>query len=272
MTMFSILIRVVSAAIVSLAVLSAPGLASEQQFDEQEALERSRAAIGTRLSDYELLKAGGGRTSLAAFRGKPLLISLIYTSCDHTCPMLTTRLAEVVEAARDVVGPDSFNVLTIGFDTRNDTPDRLRSFATERGIDDPRWTFAAGDAAAIKGLTRELGFTYYTTPRGFDHLAQTSVIDAEGVVHQQVYGASMQKTAVIEPLKRLIWDLEVGSSSVSGWLKGVKLFCTVYDPNTGQYQFEYSFFIGLFIGFLALGSVAVFVIQAWRQTNRSRRS
>lgn len=272
MSMFSRLIRVASAAIVSFAVLSATGLASEEQFDEQEALERSQAAIGARLSDQELLTADGGRTSLAAFRGKPLLISLIYTSCDHTCPTMTTRLAAVVEAARGAVGSDSFNVLTIGFDTRNDTPDRLRRFAAARGIDDARWSFAAVDDAAIKELTRELGFTYYATPRGFDHLAQTSVIDAEGVVHQQAYGASMQKTAVIEPLKRLIWDLEVNSSSLSGWVKGVKLFCTVYDPNTGQYQFDYSFFIGVFIGFLALGSVSVFVTQAWRQTNRLRRS
>jgi len=260
----------VSGTVLSLSLLwSVPALASDQEFDEQVALERSRAAVGTRLSDYELRDSRGGRTSLAVFRGKPLLISLVYTSCHHTCPMLTNRLGEVVKAARDVVGPDSFNVLTIGFDARNDTPDRLRSFAAERGIEDTRWMFAAMDEEAVEGLTRELGFAYFSSPRGFDHLAQTSVIDADGVVHQQVYGASMHQTAIIEPLKQLVWDLEADPSSFSGWLKGVKLFCTVYDPNTGQYQFEYSFFIGLFIGILALGSVAVFVIRAWRQTNRT---
>jgi len=244
--------------------------ASEQTFDEKAALERSQAAVGNRLSDYELLDSRGRRISLAAFRGKPLLISLVYTSCHHTCPMLTRRLAEVVNAAQNVVGSNSFNVLTIGFDTRNDTPDRLRRFAAERGIDDPHWTFAAVDALAVEGLTRELGFTYFPSPRGFDHLAQTSVVDAEGVVHQQVYGSWIHQTAIVEPLKQLVWDLEADPGSLSGWLKGVTLFCTVYDPNTGRYEFEYSFFIGLFIGILALGSLAVFVIRAWRQTSRSR--
>jgi len=244
--------------------------AEQTGFDEQAALKRSQAAVGRQLSDYDLLDAKGRRTTLGAFRGKPLLISLIYTSCHHTCPMLTTQLAAIVEEARGVVGADSFNVLTIGFDTRIDTPDRMRRFAAERGIDDSRWTFASADAVTVEALTRQLGFTYFQSPRGFDHLAQTSIIDAEGVVHQQVYGASMHQTAVIEPLKQLVWDLEADPSSFSGWLKGVKLFCTVYDPNSGRYQFEYSFFMGLFIGILALGSVAVFVIRSWRQTSRSR--
>jgi len=262
-------LAIVAALAVLVTLAGGTAHAAQESFDEDAALKESQAAVGTQLSDHELLDAQGRRTSLAAFRGKPLLISLIYTSCHHTCPMLTTRLADAVQAARDVVGSDSFRVLTVGFDTRNDTPDRLRSFAAERGIDDPRWTFAAVDAVTAEALTRELGFTYFPSPRGFDHLAQTSVIDAEGVVHQQVYGASLHPTAIVEPLKQLVWDLEADPTSFSGWLKGVKLFCTVYDPNTGRYEFEYSFFIGLFIGILSLGSAAVFVIRAWRQTNRS---
>lgn len=244
--------------------------AAARDFDEEQALARSRAAIGNMLSDHALLTAEGGRISLSDFRGKPLVVSLIYTSCHHTCPMLTNRLAEVAEAARGVVGPESFNVLTVGFDTRMDTPDRLRRFAAERGIDAPNWTFAAADPVTMDALTRELGFTYFPSPRGFEHLAQTSIIDTNGIVHQQVYGQALPLPALIEPLKRLVWDLEADPASLSGWLKGVKLFCTVYDPNTGHYEFEYSFFIGLFIGILALGSVAVFVIRAWRETGRAR--
>lgn len=254
----------------ALAVLRVgPAHATTQGFDEQAALERSRAAIGGVLADHPLLTSNGESISLAAFRGKPLLISLIFTSCHHTCPIMTTNLAAAVEAARDAVGAESFNVLSVGFDTRNDTPDRLRRFAVERGIDDPRWTFAAVDPPTIEALTRELGFTYFPSPRGFDHLAQTSVIDAEGVVHQQIYGETIPQPAIVEPLKQLVWEIEADPTTLSGWLKGVKLFCTVYDPNTGRYEFDYSIFIGIFIGLLALGSAAVFVIRAWRQTGRS---
>lgn len=250
----------------------APGFGSALagEFEEQAALDHSQAAMGRQLSDHTLLTAAGERTSMAAFRGKPLLISLIFTSCHHTCPTITTQLDTAVDAARDAVGRDSFNVLTVGFDTARDTPDRLRRFASDRGIDDPNWTFAAVDPPTIEALTRELGFTYYPSPRGFDHLAQTTVVDAEGRVHQQIYGAAIPQPTIVEPLKQLIWDLEADPSTLSGWLKGVKLFCTVYDPKTGRYEFDYSIFIGIFIGVLALGSALIFVVRAWRQTSRSR--
>ncbi|MDZ7840546.1 MAG: SCO family protein [Gammaproteobacteria bacterium] len=257
-----------AAAVMVLLAGAAPGMA--QEFDEKSALGQSRAAVGTQLSDHSLLTAAGERITLSSYRGKPLLISLIYTSCHHTCPMMTSQLALAVDAARKALGADSFNVLSIGFDTRNDTPDRMARFAAERGIDNSRWTFAAADPATVEALTRELGFTYFSSPRGFDHLAQTSVIDADGVVHQQIYGESIPQPAIVAPLKQLLWDLEADPTTLSGWVKGVKLFCTVYDPKTGLYEFDYSIFIGIFIGVLALGSAAVFVIRAWRQTGRSR--
>ncbi len=157
-------------AAVVVVLMAAASAAVAQEFDEKSALAQSRAAVGTRLADHSLLTAGGERIALSSFRGKPLLISLIFTSCDHTCPMMTSQLASAVEAARDAMGTDSFNVLSIGFDTRNDTPDRMARFAADRGIDDPRWTFAAADPDTIEALTRELGFTYFASPRGFDHL------------------------------------------------------------------------------------------------------
>jgi protein SCO1 len=255
----------------ALAVLLAGAApAAAQDFDEQAALNDSRAAVGTRLADHRLLTAGGEEITLSSFRGKPLLISLIYTSCHYTCPMMTSQLAVAVDAARDAVGASSFNVLSVGFDTRNDTPDRMARFAAERGINDPHWTFAATDPGTVEALARELGFTYFASPRGFDHLAQTSVINAEGVVHQQIYGESFPQPAIVEPLKQLVWDIEADPTTLSGWVKGVKLFCTVYDPKTGRYEFDYSIFLGIFIGVLALGSAAMFVIRAWRQTGRSR--
>ncbi|HSH43597.1 MAG TPA: SCO family protein [Arenicellales bacterium] len=264
-----------AAAALVCALLQALSTAAAQtagnEFDSDAALARSQAAVGNRLDNYELVDTSGRSLRLSEFRGKPLLVSLIYTSCDHVCPMLTTELAAAVDAAREVVGADSFNVLSIGFDTRFDTPERMRLFAASRGIDDPRWTFAAVDAATAGAIADQLGFTYVATPRGFDHLAQVSVVDADGVVHQQAYGASMHQTAIVEPLKRLVWNLETDGATLSGWLKGVKLFCTVYDPNSGRYEFEYSFFIGVVIGILAFTSGGVFVFRAWREGSRTPR-
>jgi protein SCO1/2 len=178
--------------------------------------------------------------------------------------MLTTHLANTVKIAREALGEDSFSVLTLGFDTPADTPERMASFARERGIELSGWHFASADVATVDAISRELGFVFRRTAAGFDHLAQTTVLDADGRVYAQVYGQSFDPPSLVEPLKQLVLGTPADARSFSGWLSGVRLFCTVYDPSSGRYRFDYSIFIALGVGLLSLGGVAVFVVRAWR--------
>lgn len=237
-------------------------------FAEKSALERSQAAVGTLVGDYWLVDSGGRSVNLATFRGRPAVISLIYTSCYHTCPMLTSHLAKVVEVAREALGEDSFSVLTIGFDTAIDTPRRMRMFAKKRDIGFSNWYFLSSDAATMEELTRDLGFTYFRSPKGFDHLSQTTVINAEGHVYRQVYGESFEAPTLVEPLKQLVFGEDADPTTLAGWLNGVRLFCTVYDPTSGRYRFDYSLFIAIAVGFVSLGSIGIFVVRAWRQPGK----
>ena len=64
------------------------------------------------------------------------------------------------------------------------------------------WTFASADAATIERLARDAGFTYFASPKGFDHITQTTIIDAAGRVMLQVYGEDFAPPLVVEPLLR----------------------------------------------------------------------
>ena len=236
------------------------------EFDDASALKYSQAALGNQVGDYSFRDRKGRSVKLSSFHGKPLVISLIYTSCYHTCPMITSHLARVVDIAREALGHDSFAVATIGFDTRVDNPERMRMYARERGIDVSDWWFLSTDAATIDQLVQDIGFIFFASPKGFDHLSQTTVLDAQGRVYRQVYGELLNPPSLVEPLKELVFGLEASGTSVSGWLKGLRLFCTIYDPNSGRYRFDYSIFISAIIGTLSLGAVGVFIIRAWRQS------
>ena len=233
-------------------------------YDEKAALALSQAAIGQTVGDYDFLDGSGKQITLESMRGKPLLISLIYTSCYHICPTITTNLAKNVDIAREALGDDSFSVLTIGFDTRNDTPDRMRLFAKQRSIDSDNWHFVSASADTMEDLAGDLGFSYFSTAKGFDHMIQASLIDADGKVYRQIYGMAPEPPALVEPLKEILYDKQVAASPIEGWINNIKLFCTVYDPATGRYHFDYSLFIGLGIGLLILGGIAWFIIVAWR--------
>jgi protein SCO1/2 len=233
--------------------------------DQTRALELSQSVIGKTTSDHRMSNQDGKPVSLSAYRGKPLVINFIYTSCYHTCPVMTVHLNNVVNVAREALGRNSFQVLTVGFDTGVDTPERMRLFATERGIKFDGWEFLSGDAVNVRAITSELGFSFAPSPKGFDHLAQTTVLDATGRVYRQVYGADFETQALVEPLKELVFGKPAARNGIDGWINGIRLFCTIYDPTTGRYRFDYSIFIMIAVGVLCLGSILVFIIRSWRE-------
>jgi protein SCO1/2 len=235
--------------------------------DRDEALRISQAAIGRRVSDHRLLDRNGRTARFGDFRGRPLVVNLIYTSCYHSCSVSTRYLGEIVEVAREALGENAFSVATIGFDGANDRPGRMAVYAARQGIDAPDWFFLSGDANTLQALVDELGFTYAASPKGFDHMAQVSLIDGNGRVYRQIYGDRFEPPALVEPLKELIWGLDPTAGTLDRWTNNVRLFCTIYDPSTGRYRFDYSIFVAIIIGSLCLAAIAVFIVRAWRENS-----
>jgi protein SCO1 len=245
-----------------LLMLALPAVA--ERLDDREALRVSQAAIGRTLGSYTLTDSNGEQFTLEQLRGRPAVLSLVYTSCYYVCSGLTLRLRDAVKIARDTLGEDSFSVVTVGFDTPNDTTERMHAFARERGVQVPGWRFASADAETMARLVRDVGFTYFPSPKGFDHVTQTTIIGADGSVVLQVYGAEFATPQLVEPLKKLVWGVNLDRTTLDGLVNTVKLFCTIYDPASGRYRFDYSLIVEIVAGALALGIAAAGILAALR--------
>lgn len=240
-----------------------------EKFTYTTALEISQKAIGNRLGDYSLIDSNGQPFRLSQLRGKPMVLSLIYTSCYQICPMTTRHLAEVVEKARAALGRDSFSVVAIGFDADVDTPAAMRHFARQQGIEDAGWKLLSIDKNDVAPLTQDVGLVYYPSARGFDHIIQTTVVDAQGKVYRQVYGQVFDTPLLIEPLKELVLGTPQPSDTfVSSMINKIRFFCTTYDPVRDGYYFDYSLFVGMFIG----ATIIAFIIGWMIKEIRYRRS
>jgi protein SCO1/2 len=236
-----------------------------QEYDKDSALAVSQGAIGMRLDDYQLRDTRGQAFDLARLRGRPLIVSMIYTSCHHVCPMITRSLVDTVDVAREALGDDAFSVVTIGFDWKVDSPERMRQFAKQQGaLKLEHWHFLAGDAQTIDALSTNLGFLFFPSAKGFDHLAQTTVVDRNGTIYRQLYGADLDTPVLVEPLKELVFDTPRSAGLVEHWVSTFRLFCTVYDPNSDRYRFDYSIFMTIAVGLLSLGAIATFIVHEWR--------
>ena len=239
------------------------------KIDEAQALALSQAAIGREVGDYVFRDTRGQRVRLADFRGRPLVISMIYSSCADVCPVITKTLEDVDAIARDALGDDAYTIVTIGFDVADDNPVRMQSYARQNGVPvSDHWLFLSGDLPSILGLSEDIGFQFFESPKGFDHLTQTTILDADGKVYRQIYGESFQTPHFVEPMKSLVFGTPTPFASLSDLINKVRLFCTVYDPTSDQYRFEYAIFFRMIVGGTIILSMMAF-IGKWLWKNRS---
>jgi protein SCO1/2 len=245
-----------------------PDDAVTQVFNEKEALKASQGAIGNRLGDYTFLDRSGRTVRLADYLGKPLVISLIYTHCPTVCAT-TTRSLSALKQSQDAFGADSFGVLTVGFDTENDTPEAMDFFAKRMDVNLPNWKFVSSDPDTIKKLSKDLGFTFLPSEfGGFNHITQTTFVDRKGKVFLHVYGEEFENKTLLDPLRDMIYSVNANTAKpeIESLLGKVKFFCTVYDAKTGKYRLDYSYLYATGLGILASLLIAWLILQEYRRS------
>jgi protein SCO1/2 len=243
------------------------------RLDERAALRESLAAVGRPLPELTLLDRRQRPVRLADYRGKPLLVSFIYTGCFQVCPTQTRALFEAVKGLDAMLGPQQFNVVSIGFNQPFDSPDALRSFARQHRIEHANWEFLSPPRERIEALTRAFGFSYVATPAGFDHVLGVTVVAPDGRIHAQVYGDRLRADQLGEPLRQLILNAPPAptTSALATMVERVRILCTVYDPDTGEYRYDFKLILELIGGALFFFSVLVYGLLEWRDQRRARR-
>ncbi|MCC6305790.1 MAG: SCO family protein [Rhodobacteraceae bacterium] len=250
-----------------------PAAAQAPKLDAEVAFEESQAAIGSQTGDHVLTDHTGRPLALAGLRGRPLVVSLVFTSCATVCPITTDHLRDLILEARRSLGPGSFDVLTFGFDASGDRPAQLAAFAgTHRLAGIPGWHVASADAATTAAFLAELGFSFRTAAGGFDHVTQTTILDAGGRVYRQVYGENFPMPMLVEPLKELVYGTATRSLAAADLWDRISFLCTVYNPRTGAYRFDYGIFFGIFFGGLSLVLTGVIILRLWLQRRRALRA
>ena len=109
----------------------------------------------------------------AALRGRPVVVTFIYSTCEDTCP----GQVQSIRGALDDLGRD-VPVIGVSVDPANDTP-RTRAGVPARAVDDrPDGLPARQPRGAAAACGRRSGSRRSATGR--DHSAYTVLVDGEG--------------------------------------------------------------------------------------------
>ncbi len=170
-----ILIALVLVAVFALGatVLAASGRDEEDGISAGSPFEGAVMPAGLRAPDFDLRTQDGERVAMRGLRGRPVLVSFLYTTCEDTCPVQ----AQTMRGALDDLGHD-VPVVAVSVDPANDTPRRARTFALKQGMQG-RMRWALGSAKQLQRLWRAYGVQPQS--RDAEHTASTVLLDGDGV-------------------------------------------------------------------------------------------
>lgn len=127
----------------------------------------------------EIKDQEGKRVEIDAFRGHPVIMSLFYSSCPYTCPVLIDALKRL-DQSLPVNKRDALRILLVSLDPENDTPEILKQKAMQHRLDLNRWKFMTTSEDSVREIAAVLDIPYRRTGKDFSHAPVLVLLDEEG--------------------------------------------------------------------------------------------
>jgi protein SCO1/2 len=144
----------------------------------------------------------GQAVGLDVHRGSKVLVTMFYSGCQATCPLIIDTL-RAVEHKLGATQRSQLRVLLISFDPERDTIEVLRELAATRRIDTRRWTVARADAAAVRRIAAALDIAYRRLPAGqISHANVITVLGTQGEILARSTELGAADAVLLEALRK----------------------------------------------------------------------
>jgi len=178
--------------------LGAVVLAAGSSDDDETSPNTFEGALmpkGLRAPDFQLRNQDGETVSMRSLRGRPVVVTFLYTTCEDTCPIQ----AQTVRGALDDLGHD-VPALAIAVDPPRDTPGRAQAFLAEQRATG-RIDFVLGSRAELRPLWK--GFAIQPQSVTEEHQARITLVDSRGFQRIGYPGAEATPERLAHDLRML---------------------------------------------------------------------
>jgi protein SCO1/2 len=160
---------------------------------------------GDLLPDYHFTNELGQAVSLSQYKGGVLAFTFFFTSCPYPnfCPRLTGNFGQAAAQLRQMPGaPARWQLLSISFDPKTDTPARLQTYAENARYDPAHWSFLTGDPDQIGELADQFGENFWKDGGTISHNLRTVVVDATGRVRKIFQGNNWTSADLVREMAK----------------------------------------------------------------------
>lgn len=133
----------------------------------------------------------GERITLAAMRGRWLLVDFIYTRCPTYCQALGSEFAQLQDQLAGPLAQDAVKLVSLSFDPAHDTPNELAAYLRRSHSRGSGWIAARPVSAQdLERLTQAFGITAIPDGAGgYVHNTAIHVVDPQGRLVQIIDAA-----------------------------------------------------------------------------------
>jgi protein SCO1/2 len=155
-----------------------------------------RTAPPIRLHD-----AAGRSVTLAAQRGRFVLVTFLYTHCPDVCPLIAQNLNAAVKSFGGAA--DGIRVLAVSVDPKGDTPAAVRAYSKRMHLV-PQFNYLIGTPAELRRAWAAWHvLSVRQSAKIVDHIAYTALVDRTGK-ERVLYGADVHAKEVVHDLRVLM--------------------------------------------------------------------
>jgi protein SCO1/2 len=145
-----------------------------------------------------LVGSSGKSFDLASLKGKVVVVSFVYTTCNGACPATTRALSNIQKALEQAkLWGKSVEFVSISLDPERDTPDVLNRYARLFNADLPNWHFLTGTRSDVQSVIAAWGMWAKIGPAGvLDHPSRIFLVDTQGR-QREIYSLEFLKNDTV---------------------------------------------------------------------------
>lgn len=149
--------------------------------------------------------ATGKVFDLKSLKGQFVILTMAYTRCKASCPLVVAKLKEL-ESAFKKAGISDFKIVMASFDPKFDTPERLTQFLKERKLDAQRWALLSPKSDRdVREMAAAIGIVYSSDKdQEFSHSNVIALLDTNGVQISSLNGLAAGHEDFIKSAKKEI--------------------------------------------------------------------
>lgn len=127
--------------------------------------------------NFQLTDQVGKTVSLAQFKGKPVVVTFMYTHCPDVCPLTAERLHATVQKLGSQA--QNIGILAVSTDPKRDTAEEALKFSKAHNMQD-YWHFLVGKEQALSPIWTAYSIYAQQQQAQVNHTMALYVIDKQG--------------------------------------------------------------------------------------------